>query len=120
MAAFAISATGLGRLALWQVVQTCVANFRLTGAPSPCVEVDPSDGPRRGYLVLRPPLLHDLIVAPTREIVGIEDPHLQSPGAPNYFDAAWRARAFLKGADGRVPEHDEIALVANSAVVRTQ
>ena len=107
MTAFAISAIGLGRIALWQVVRACVADFRLTGAPSPCLEVDLSDGQRRGYLVLRPPLLNDLIVAPTREIVGIEDLHLQSTGAPNYFDAAWRARSFLKGADG-LPERDKM------------
>ena len=38
----------------------------------------------------------------------------------NYFDAAWGARSFLKGADGRAPERDAVALVVNSAVVRTQ
>ena len=90
------------------------------GAPFPCLKVDLSSGEERGYVVLRPPLLDDLIVAPTREIVGIEDPFLQLAGAPNYFNAAWRARSFLRGADGRTPERDEIALVANSAVVRTQ
>jgi CDP-diacylglycerol pyrophosphatase len=118
--AFATFAIGLDRQALWPVVRTCVADFKLTGAPLPCLAVDLSGGEERGYVVLRPPLSHDLIVAPTRESVGIEDPYLQSPVAPNYFDAAWRARSFLKGADGRVPERDEIALVANSAVVRSQ
>ena len=118
--AFATTAIGLDRLALWQVVLTCVANYRLTGAPFPCLEVDLSDGTGRGYIVLRPPLLNDLIVAPTREIVGIEDPFLQLDGAPNYFNAAWRARSFLKRSDGRTPERDEIAVVANPAVIRTQ
>jgi len=117
---FATSAIGLDRLALWQVVRTCVADFKLTGAALPCLEVDLSGGEERGDVVLRPPLSNDLIVAPTREIVGIEDPLLQLAGAPNYFNAAWRARSFLKGEDGRPPEHDEIALVANSAVVRAQ
>jgi CDP-diacylglycerol pyrophosphatase len=64
--------------------------------------------------------LNDLIVAPTREIVGIEDPFLKLDGAPNYFNAAWRARSFLKRSDGRTPERDEIAVVVNSAVIRTQ
>jgi CDP-diacylglycerol pyrophosphatase len=105
---------------LWQVVQACVADFRLTGSPLPCLEVDPSSGEERGAVVLRPPLLDDLIVAPTRQIVGVEDPLLQSAGAPNYFNAAWRARSFLKARDGRTPERDEIALVANPAVIRTQ
>jgi CDP-diacylglycerol pyrophosphatase len=118
--AFATTAIGVDRLALWQVVRACVVDFKLTGASLPCFEVDVSDGEERGNVVLRAPLFHDLIVAPTRKIVGIEDPFLRSAGAPNYFDAAWRARSFLKSADGRAPEHDEIAVIANSAVIRTQ
>jgi CDP-diacylglycerol pyrophosphatase len=118
--AFATSATGLDRLSLWPVVRACVADFKLTGAPFPCLKVDLSSDEERGYVVLRPPLLNELIVSPTREIAGIEDPFLQLAGAPNYFNAAWRARSFLRGADGRGPERDEIALVVNSAVVRTQ
>jgi CDP-diacylglycerol pyrophosphatase len=119
--AFATSAIGLDRrLALRQVVRACVADFKVTGAPFPCLEVDLSSGEDRGHAVLLPPRLNDLIVTPTRKIVGIEDPLLQLTGAPNYFNAAWRARSFLKGADGRTPERDEIAVVANSAVVRTQ
>jgi CDP-diacylglycerol pyrophosphatase len=120
MTALATSAIGLDRLALWPVVQACVADFKLTGAPFPCLEVDLSNGDERGDVVLLPPLLNDLIVAPTRQIVGIEDPFLRSAGAPNYFNAAWRARSFLKAHDGRVPERDEIALVANSAALRSQ
>jgi CDP-diacylglycerol pyrophosphatase len=107
-------------LALWQVVRTCVADFKLTGAPFPCLEVDLSGGEERGNVVLLPPLLNDLIVVPTRQIVGIEDPFLRSAGAPNYFNAAWRARSFLKARDGLAPERDEIALVANSAALRSQ
>src|SRR5277367_2236598 len=97
--AFATTAIGLDRLALWQVVRACVADFKLTGAPFPCLEVDLSGGEER---------------------VGIEDPFLQLNGAPNYFNAAWRARSFLSGVDGRAPKRDEIALVANSAVQRSQ
>jgi len=118
--AFATFATGLDRLALWPVIQACVADFKLTGAPFPCLKVDLADGQERGDVVLRPPLLDDLILTPTRKIVGIEDPFLQSAEAPNYLDAAWRARSFLKGADGRVPERDAVGLIVNSAVVRTQ
>jgi CDP-diacylglycerol pyrophosphatase len=59
-------------------------------------------------------------LAPTRRIVGIENPFLQSPVAPNYFNVAWRARMFLKGADGQTLERDAIALVVNSAAVRVE
>jgi CDP-diacylglycerol pyrophosphatase len=118
--AFATFAIGLDRLALWQVVRACVADFKLTGAPFPCLKVDLSGGEARGDVVLRSPLAHDMILAPTRRVVGIEDPFLQLPEAPNYFNDAWRARTLLKGADGRTPEREEVALVVNSAVVRGQ
>jgi CDP-diacylglycerol pyrophosphatase len=118
--AFATFAVGLDRMVLWQVVRACVADYKLTGTPFPCLNVDLSGGEERGAVVLRAPLSDDTILAPTRRIIGIEDPFLQSPGAPNYFDAAWRARTFLKGADGHAPERDAIALVVNSAIVRGQ
>ena len=116
--AFATHALGLDRGALWQVVRACVANSKLTGAPFPCLEVDLSGGEARGDVVLRSPLAHDMILSPTRRVVGIEDPFLQSPEAPNYFNAAWRARTLLKEADGRAPEREAVALIVNSAVVR--
>ena len=120
LTAFTTFAIGLDRQALWQVARTCVADFKLTGAPFPCLEVNLSGGEERGDVVLRPPLSNDLIVVPTRKIVGVEDPFLQSHEAPHYFYDAWRARSFLEGADGRAPEPDEVALIANSAVVRHQ
>jgi CDP-diacylglycerol pyrophosphatase len=120
LTAFATFAIGLDRMVLWQVVRACVADFKLTGTPFPCLEVDLSGGDGRGNVVLRSPLSDDTILAPTRRIIGIEDPFLQSPGVPNFFDAAWRARTFLKGADGQAPERDAIALFVNSAAVRGQ
>jgi CDP-diacylglycerol pyrophosphatase len=118
--AFATFAIGLDRMVLWQVVRACVADFKLTGTPFPCLEVDLAGGEERGSVVLRSPLSDDTILAPTRKITGVEDPLLQSLEAPNYFDAAWRARTFLKGADGHAPERDAIALVVNSVFVRGQ
>ena len=118
-AAFAAYAMELHRMVLWQVVRACVADYKLTGKPFPCLEVDLAGGEALGTVVLRPPLLEDTVLAPTRRIKGIEDPFLQSPEAPNYFDAAWRARTFLKDADGQAPEREAIALFVNSAIVRT-
>jgi hypothetical protein len=37
-AAFATFAVGLDRMALWQVVRACVADFKLTGTPLPCLD----------------------------------------------------------------------------------
>jgi CDP-diacylglycerol pyrophosphatase len=119
-AAFAAYAMELQRMALWEVVRACVADYKLTGMPFPCLKVDLSGGDERGNVVLRAPLLDDTILAATRRISGIEDPFLQSPEAPSYFAAAWRARTFLKGADGQAPERDAVALFVNSSMVRTQ
>ena len=119
-AAFAAYAMELHRMALWQVVRACVADYKLTGAPFPCLEVNISGGEARGDVVLRAPLQDETLLVPTRKITGVEDPFLQSPEAPNYFDAAWRGRTFLKTADGRAPERDDIALIVNSIIVRGQ
>jgi CDP-diacylglycerol pyrophosphatase len=119
-AAFAAYAMELHRMALWQVVRACVADYKLTGAPFPCLEVNLAGGEERGDVVVRAPLLDDTVLSPTRRIIGLEDPFLQSPEAPNYFEAAWRARSFLRDAAGEVPERDATALFVNSAIVRTQ
>lgn len=120
MTTFATFAVDLQRLALWQVVRACIVDYKLTGTPFPCVRVDLSGGDERGDVVLRPPLLHDMILAPTRKVVGVEDPFLQSPDAPNYFEAAWRARSLLKSAGGRGPDWDEVGLLVHSAIIRNQ
>ena len=109
------------RQALWLTVQACVADFKLTGAPFPCLQVDLDGGEERGYVVLRDPFRPpDTILAPTRSVTGIEDPWLRSPDAPNYFAAAWRARPVLKSADGAPPAIDDFALAVNSALTRSQ
>jgi CDP-diacylglycerol pyrophosphatase len=109
------------RRALWQVVRACVADYLTTGASFPCLAVTISDGIDRGSVVLRPPFgAPDTILAPTRKVVGVEDPWLQSPASPNYFAAALRASAFVKKPDGSGPKLDEIALAVNSRFMRTQ
>jgi CDP-diacylglycerol pyrophosphatase len=113
--------TNAGRGALWKVVQTCVANHALTGAAFPCLKVDLSAGAERGYVVLRPPLMKpDIILTPTRKIVGVEDPSLQALGAPNYFEDAWNARAFLTKAHRKPLGRADVALAVNSRVTRSQ
>lgn len=116
-AAFAVAAD---RDALWHVVRACVAAKQLTGLPFPCLEVNLSKGEAAGYAVLRPPWSNDMILTPTRRSVGVEDPFLQSPDAPNYFADAWRARGMIVTANGRRPARDQVALIVNSAIVRDQ
>jgi CDP-diacylglycerol pyrophosphatase len=113
-------ALGLHRRALWPVVRTCVATYKLSGSPFPCLKVDLEGGEGRGYVVLRPPIGDpDTILAPTRRITGVEDPFLQSSDAPNYFAEAWAARRFL-GEAGEGPSPARVGLVVNSAYQRSQ
>jgi CDP-diacylglycerol pyrophosphatase len=121
LSALGVFAASPMRQALWQTVRACVADFKLTGGSFPCRLVDLTGGEERGYVVLRAPFgPPDTVLAPTRRVIGVEDPWLQSPDSPNYFDAAWRARAYLKGSDGRSPRTDEFALAVNSALTRSQ
>ena len=109
------------RQALLQVVRTCVASHALTGAAFPCLEVNLSNGEETGYAILRPPFgPPDTILTPTRKIAGVEDPWLQMGAAPNYFEAAWNSRALIKTEDGLPPPDDNVVLVVNSSVLRSQ
>jgi CDP-diacylglycerol pyrophosphatase len=115
------AAASLARQALWLTVSACVGDFKLTGAAFPCLLVDLTGGEDRGYVLVRAPFgLPDTVLVPTRKVVGVEDPWLQSPVAPNYFEAAWRARPHFEGADGRSVQTDDFALAVNSALTRSQ
>ena len=96
-------------------------NHALTGAAFPCLDVNVSEGNERGYAILRPPFAaSDLILAPTRKIVGVEDPSLQASDAPNYFEDAWNAHRLLQDALQKPVARDEIVLAVNSRQARTQ
>ena len=112
---------GVSRGALWRVIQTCLINHALTGAAFPCLDVNVSEGNERGYAILRPPFAaSDLILAPTRKIVGVEDPSLQASDAPNYFEDAWNAHKLLQDTLQKPVARDEIVLAVNSRQARTQ
>ncbi len=122
--AFAFAAAAgpeISRAALWEVVRTCIANHALTGAAFPCLEVNVSGGDERGYVILRAPLgTPDLILAATSKIVGVEDPSLRNLDAPNYFEDAWNARAFLSDRRRTPLARNDVALAVNSRLARSQ
>jgi len=106
---------------LWRVAQVCLANYETTGAAFPCLDVNVKDGVAKGYAILRPPLgRRDTILTPTRRIIGIEDRSLVSADAPNYFEDAWNARPFLTDNSEKRPAREDIALVVNSRLTRSQ
>ncbi len=114
-------AHSFARDTLWLAVRACTVDVQLTGSPFPCLQVNLTGGEERGYVVLRSPIgPSDTILAPTRKVIGIEDPWLQSPDAPNYFEAAWRTITLLKRADDAPPGPDSYALAVNSALTRSQ
>jgi CDP-diacylglycerol pyrophosphatase len=121
--AFTAQASNFGekRNALWRIVEICIANHELTGASFPCLKVNMIDGIERGFTILRPPFgKHDTILTPTIKIPGIEDPSLQAADAPNYFEDAWNARAFLSDGVNKPLARDDVGLVVNSRLSRTQ
>lgn len=108
--------------ALWEIVHgRCVVNEIKAKTPVPCVEVDLSGGPKRGYAVLK-----DLVgptqylVIPTRRIEGIESPELLAPDAPNYWQDAWQARHFTITSAHAPLTRDDLGLAVNSRYARSQ
>jgi CDP-diacylglycerol pyrophosphatase len=108
------------REALWAVVRTCVFNHSVTGFSFPCVEVSTADGDSRGYVILRSLAIRDIVLAPAKRVVGLEDPWLRSADAPDYFGDAWNARHYVKDLSPRPVGDVDIALAVNSRLSRTQ
>jgi CDP-diacylglycerol pyrophosphatase len=120
---FAAAASCANRDALREIVQDqCLAHWREQHSAAPCVEVHLDDAhAESGYAVLadRKGGAHFLLI-PTRTISGIESPTLEEPGAPSYFQAAWRAHERLDGVVGRQVPVRFIGLAVNPLHARSQ
>jgi CDP-diacylglycerol pyrophosphatase len=115
------SAYALSREALWGVTKACVASYRLTRLPFPCIAVDIREGEERGYAIVQLPFGdHDTVLMPTRRVVGIEDPFLTSANAPNYVAMAWAERGRLALVTPRSLEPSDVGLAINSRFTRSQ
>lgn len=110
------------REALWHIVHgQCVPDQLAHRDPAPCTEVDLGQGEQRGSAVLKDSEGPDqFLLIPTARVTGIEDPAVRAPGAPNYFEYAWRARAYTEADAGGVLPRDWISLAVNSVEGRTQ
>jgi CDP-diacylglycerol pyrophosphatase len=104
--------------ALWRVVHDlCVTDMKARGAPAPCVAVDLT----RGYAILKDLRgATQLLLIPTDRIGGIESPQLLALEAPNYWQAAWEARALFEKRVGHPVPRDDIGLAINSIYGRSQ
>jgi CDP-diacylglycerol pyrophosphatase len=107
------------------VQQQCLPLWLKEHRADPCLsvslEASNAAAPDRGYAIL-----HDrkggahLLLISTRSITGIESPELAEPGAPNYFDAAWKARGLLAGYLGHSVPRSAVGLALNSIRARSQ
>jgi CDP-diacylglycerol pyrophosphatase len=105
-----------GRDRLRTIVQLqCVPHWLQQRDPAPCVSVS------AGFALLpdRKGGAHFLLI-PTATLRGIESPEARAPGAINYFDAAWSARAALDGGIGHPVPRAAVGLAVNSIRSRSQ
>jgi CDP-diacylglycerol pyrophosphatase len=105
------------------VQQQCLPHWRAAQDPAPCVSVE-ADGrgvEPRGFAVLadRKGGAHFLLI-PTQTIRGVESPAARAPGALNFFDAAWQARAVLAGVVGHAVPREAVGLAVNQRRARSQ
>jgi CDP-diacylglycerol pyrophosphatase len=97
------------------VQQQCVPHWLQQRDPAPCVSVSAEFA----LLPDRKGGAHFLLI-PTATLRGIESPAARAPGAINYFDAAWSARAALEGWIGHSVPRAAVGLAVNSIRSRSQ
>jgi CDP-diacylglycerol pyrophosphatase len=116
--ALASSVSAADANALWHIVgEQCVPDEQHNGSPRPCEQVDLTGG----YAVLKDIVgTTQFLLIPTTRISGIESPAILAPGAPNYWDDAWRARQYVEQRARRPLPRDAIGLAINSIDGRTQ
>lgn len=105
--------------ALWRVVHdVCVPLRRLTHLTTPCLAVDLAG---HTAVVPNPRSATEVLLVPTRRVSGVEDPALQTPGAPDYWTAAWGARGFVarRAGVGQLPSED-MGMAVNAIAGRSQ
>jgi CDP-diacylglycerol pyrophosphatase len=109
----------LSRDDLWRVVNhVCVPASRI-GLAFPCAKVVQKAGDGAGYAIL-PVSAGHILTVPTTRIAGIESRELLAPAQPNYWQAAWEARARLDENFGGKRDRGDVALALNSAFARGQ
>jgi CDP-diacylglycerol pyrophosphatase len=108
--------------ALWKIVHgRCVPDQELNHDPAPCTAVTLAGGEARGYAILKDIKgATQFLLIPTARIKGIESPELLAPLSPNYFAAAWAARAAMEAVLHHPVPREDIGLAVNSPHARSQ
>jgi CDP-diacylglycerol pyrophosphatase len=121
-ALFAAAASCANRDALREIVQDqCLVHWRDQHSAAPCVEMHLDGAADSGYAVLadRKGGAHFLLI-PIKTITGVESPELEAPGAPSYFQDAWRAHDRLDAVLGRPVPPQLVGLAVNPLHARGQ
>jgi CDP-diacylglycerol pyrophosphatase len=104
--------------ALWKIANgKCVPHMRERHDPAPCSVVDFNGG----YVILKDLIgATQFLLIPTSRISGIESPVVLAPDARNYWDDAWRARAWTQDLAAKALPREALSLAVNSPFARTQ
>jgi CDP-diacylglycerol pyrophosphatase len=108
--------------ALWQIVNgRCVPDQVLNNDPAPCTAVTLTGGEQAGHAILKDIVgATQFLLIPTGRLRGIESPEILAADAPNYFAAAWAARAGMEVVLHRAVPREDIGLAINSPHARSQ
>ncbi len=121
-AAATLAVRAADRMALWRIVHDkCVPDQKTNGAPAPCAFVDLAGGEENGVAILKDINgIAQHLAIPTRRMAGVDAPDILDPALPNYWRAAWAARAYL---NARLPHElprNAIGLAINASSRRSQ
>ena len=118
LAGVALTARAADPSALWHIVHDrCVPDEQAKHDPAPCTAVDLA----HGYVVLKDIVGNtQFLLIPTARVGGIEDQSVLAPDAPNYWDAAWRARRYVEQRAGHALPRDVLSLAINAVSGRSQ
>jgi len=108
--------------ALWRIVHDqCIPHAQQHSNPSPCETVALEAGAEKGFVILKDLVgAAQFLLIPTARIPGIESPRLLEPETPNYWDAAWHARAYVEARAQQPLAREAVGMAVNSAAGRTQ
>jgi CDP-diacylglycerol pyrophosphatase len=117
-----LAALAADRMALWRIAHDkCVVDQKAHGDPAPCAFVDIAGGEDKGVVILKDINgIAQYLAIPTGRIAGVEATDILSPDLPNYWRAAWAARAYLNARLPRELPRNAIGLAINASSRRSQ
>jgi CDP-diacylglycerol pyrophosphatase len=102
-------------------VNKCVSNWEMAHDPTPCADVEISNGVQQGYVIRKSENgIAEYWISPTVKIAGIESQILLQTDKENYWNDAWAARRYVFKTLNKQLPRDAIGLAVNSCFARSQ